>query len=512
MEQDGFLALDVRRMLQWLSHQDHGVIEIRLIHPTRGYVGVGFFDDADACLKCVEAVNGQANIYVGLQPRHRRFLDLAPNRIERLTRTATDADIEILTNVAFDIDAVRPKDQASTEDELGHVRETAHQVMSHLEAAGIKAPLEIMTGNGTQLLYAIPPVASRMPALESALASIKTWEGRIIVAFSSPQARIDKIANPSRIVRLAGTLNIKGANTPDRPWRVSRILQCPSCRIENPCLLEAKPEATRSKPSERPAPAAGEARASLPACTAVKRLWTNGYNKDRSKAIWGMALCLRALNVPDSQAVLILYDLDARTGRKLTNRRDAEQYLHCTYAKTMPGKAAPPCLWLCSIGLCSVDVVCDYGKNEICVPCVTADGAGGERGKGILSQGEARMSWKPKETMREINMQPGDYRARITEAYDTRSKSSNAEMTTVAFEIIDKGANEGQVIWDHFRKDHPVAKRRMMELLGVLGLLDSEMVENSDLVGKEMVIRIDIEERDGRQTERIRRFLKQSEA
>ncbi|MBI4510799.1 MAG: hypothetical protein HY698_14290 [Deltaproteobacteria bacterium] len=69
---------------------------------------------------CAEA-SGTGNLYVGIQPRPERFLAQAQNRLARVRAGAHDQDIEQITTIVMDLDPVRPKDTASTEEELAHL-------------------------------------------------------------------------------------------------------------------------------------------------------------------------------------------------------------------------------------------------------------------------------------------------------------------------------------------------------------------------------------------------------
>jgi hypothetical protein len=77
------------------------------------------------------------------------------------------------------------------------------------------------SGNGSHLLYRID-----LPADDGGLVArvLKTLAGM----FSDANVSIDtKVANASRIVKLYGTISRKGADTPERPHRVSSVMSMP---------------------------------------------------------------------------------------------------------------------------------------------------------------------------------------------------------------------------------------------------------------------------------------------
>jgi hypothetical protein len=123
-----FNETDVRATWRFLAHTGLGVTEGRIISPHHEVLGIGFFDDEDAFVAACAAANGTGNVYVGIQPRPRRFFEQAPNRLARLRRGAHDHDIERVTALVLDLDPVRPKDRASTDDELEQAIDEATRV------------------------------------------------------------------------------------------------------------------------------------------------------------------------------------------------------------------------------------------------------------------------------------------------------------------------------------------------------------------------------------------------
>ena len=97
----------IRITYRWLAHAEHGVSEVRVIRPGSGVLGIGFFDDEDAFVRECERSNAAANVYVGIQPRPRRLLELARNAIRPLQSGAGSKDIEVVTATVIDLDKCR---------------------------------------------------------------------------------------------------------------------------------------------------------------------------------------------------------------------------------------------------------------------------------------------------------------------------------------------------------------------------------------------------------------------
>lgn len=142
-----FNEADIRATRRFLAHAEHGVTEVRVISPGRGVTGIGYFDDEDAFVAACAEASGAGNVYVGIQPRSARFLAQAPNRLAYLRAGAHDQDIENVTAIVMDLDPVRPKDTASTEEELGQAVAEATRLADWLAAKGMARPVRVMSGN-----------------------------------------------------------------------------------------------------------------------------------------------------------------------------------------------------------------------------------------------------------------------------------------------------------------------------------------------------------------------------
>lgn len=219
-----FNEADIRATRRFLGHVGPGVTEVRIISPDHGIAGIGFFDDEDTFVRaCVEA-SGKANVYVGIQPRPVRFLDQAPNRIARLRSGAHDQDIELVSAIVIDIDPERPRDSASTDEELAKAVAQATELADWLESKGMTRPVRVMSGNGCHLWLSVPPLAVTDGNRDEVTERLKAFEARLRGRVTCAEVKLDSIYNLSRIIKVAGTLSVKGANTADRPHRLARPL------------------------------------------------------------------------------------------------------------------------------------------------------------------------------------------------------------------------------------------------------------------------------------------------
>ncbi|NOJ81589.1 hypothetical protein [Myxococcus xanthus] len=371
----------IRATRRWLAHAAHGVSEVRVIRPGGGgVVGLGFFDDEDAFVTaCVEA-NAAGNVYVGIQPRPRRLLELAPNVLRPLKNGAGSKDIEVVTATVLDLDPVRPKDTASTEDELAVALQAAEEAAAWCEGQGLVRPRLMMSGNGAQLWFALAPLPLEGEARERVQAGLKAFEAEVRARFQSGRVHVDSIHDVARIIKVVGTVSRKGDGTGERPHRVAQATSGFE-RVEDARLAEclqrapAHQEAVLPRPARMSVPASSEAapgtvkarRTSegtydwehpVDMCGPVQRLWNEGA-EDRSVAIFDMVRFFthKGLGLEEITELVLEYD---RRGLGKLKGRDGKAYVRNAYEKVVAtgredGTVAPPCHSLQKLGYCHVN-------------------------------------------------------------------------------------------------------------------------------------------------------------
>ena len=131
-----------------------------------------------------------------------------------------DGDIASFSWLFIDVDPVRPAGISASDAELNKTYAVAKSVYTYLKNLGFEEPIKAVSGNGSHLLYKIGLVNTEenKQLLEDCLNVLDAM-------FSTEDAKIDVVNfNPSRICKLYGTLAQKGADTEQRPHRMSRIL------------------------------------------------------------------------------------------------------------------------------------------------------------------------------------------------------------------------------------------------------------------------------------------------
>ncbi|HUY90661.1 MAG TPA: phage/plasmid primase, P4 family [Pirellulales bacterium] len=202
-----------------LLHLPESVIELRIL-AERG-THSGYYTDRERLIDDAKSWSGRGNCYVTLNPVHPDCAARVLNRVAWAKRGMTTKDSEIIhrTGLLLDFDPVRLTGIASTSDEHEAAIELARKVREWLKEQGWPDPLFISSGNGAALFYRLD-----LPAEDGDL--VKRVLKEFARRFDSDAVKIDtSVHNAARIVRLAGTLNMKGENLPERPHRLASILE-----------------------------------------------------------------------------------------------------------------------------------------------------------------------------------------------------------------------------------------------------------------------------------------------
>ncbi len=195
---------DVRLTYRLLGHRRE--TEVRLIDPRGKPPPKSIFVHSEAeFLEVCRTYEGLYNIYVGMN--------------ERRTGGTTAADVESVNAIVIDVDPIRPKDEASTDAEMAAAVKESRSVQATLREKGLEC-LAAMSGNGAQLWTKV----HIQEELARAEAGIKAFQRAIMALVDSPAVRVDNMGDLPRIIKVIGTLSVKGSNTPERPHRTSTWL------------------------------------------------------------------------------------------------------------------------------------------------------------------------------------------------------------------------------------------------------------------------------------------------
>lgn len=227
----------IRKTLDILF-QPGDVVELRIPEAGRYKTLSGYFDDMDKLAESAAKASGQfSGIYVTLNPCVPELLARSANRTQPYAKVTT-ADSQTMWRrwLLGDVDWQRPKGISTTDEEHDAAIQKAYQIRDELMLEGWPLPIVADSGNGAHLLYRVdlPPDDSKR--IE---ATLKAWNER----FGDEHLMVDTaVFNPSRIVKLYGTMVCKGDNISSRPHRLAAILEVPDDIQVVPEELLAIPE------------------------------------------------------------------------------------------------------------------------------------------------------------------------------------------------------------------------------------------------------------------------------
>ncbi|MCX5645301.1 MAG: hypothetical protein NTZ17_11580 [Phycisphaerae bacterium] len=173
---------------------------------------------------CLEMDGKVSGVYAGVQPRVPTLYDLAPNRWVPARggpegNCARDDDIEWISALFFDIDVSSPQRQKghpASEEELQETLRAA-QWLTRQEELALSSAI-CGSGNGHYVLAPLVPIPVGSEEIARQFRSF--CQGLAdSVAGQLAGVRIDAVYNLSRVMRVMGTINLKGQPLPDRPHR-----------------------------------------------------------------------------------------------------------------------------------------------------------------------------------------------------------------------------------------------------------------------------------------------------
>jgi hypothetical protein len=201
----------VRKFFRRLNHSNYGITELVIYSPqTNKLLASGFFKEEDAFVKCCRQWDGKANIYAGRNPRPFDFAENLGLEIDRLytdrKSRASDRSIGWLTAMVLDIDPIRPKGESSTDEQ--HEEALAFAEMIAKDVGGSVDD----SGNGSYVWVLINPIRINNENMETIKAKCKAWEAQIRDRYQTEDCgmKIDPVFELSRILKVAGTLSVKG--------------------------------------------------------------------------------------------------------------------------------------------------------------------------------------------------------------------------------------------------------------------------------------------------------------
>lgn len=221
-------AQEVQRAYAALVSPDQ-VVEVRALEASKDsnarYLNTlaGYFDNSKDLIREIATIRVATGIYMTLQPCNPELIHRAYNKLvrQRERGSTSDKDIVKYSWLPIDSDPVRPAGISSTDFEHEQALAHSQRIREALGDLGWPDPIHGDSSNGSHLHYAIDLSLDDTDLVKRVLAGLAE-------RFDEKGVHVDKaLFNPSRIIKLYGTLACKGDDTPKRPHRLSRLLDIP---------------------------------------------------------------------------------------------------------------------------------------------------------------------------------------------------------------------------------------------------------------------------------------------
>ena len=195
-----FNELHVRQFYRFLGHDDFS--DMRCVDVIQGrLLKREIVQGEEAIVKFARQYNGKGNVFIGRNPRD------------------IHGDVSAVTTASFDIDPVRPKGQAATDEQVRAALVGSQRILSRYPAGLIGC-----SGNGALVLFKVRPVHSPQDfkAFEMGLNAL----GQDLQhAVDDLGVKVDATHDSARMVKLLGTWSCKGDPADQR---ISRIVNLPN--------------------------------------------------------------------------------------------------------------------------------------------------------------------------------------------------------------------------------------------------------------------------------------------
>lgn len=217
---------EIRKAISLLKTENQ-LFEVRVIYNSKQMYS-GYFKTADDLIKAFNKDirdYANCNIYITLNSLNEACYSREQQNFFKKNAKATSSDNDVVGYdwLFIDVDPKRPTGTSSSDDQVAAAKEIGNKVYSFMKNIGFYDPLFGFSGNGVHLLYRI-----KMKNSDENRELIKKCLNVLDMYFSDDEIQIDlKNFNPARLCKLYGTQAQKGANTEERPHRMSMVIGDP---------------------------------------------------------------------------------------------------------------------------------------------------------------------------------------------------------------------------------------------------------------------------------------------
>lgn len=214
---------EIRKAISLLKTENQ-LFEVRVIYNSKQMYS-GYFKTADDLIKAFNKDirdYANCNIYITLNSLNEACYSREQQNFFKKNAKATSSDNDVVGYdwLFIDVDPKRPTGTSSSDDQIAAAKEIGNKVYSFMKNVGFYDPLFGFSGNGVHLLYRV-----KMKNSDENRELIKKCLNVLDMYFSDDEIQIDlKNFNPARVCKLYGTQAQKGADTKERPHRMSHII------------------------------------------------------------------------------------------------------------------------------------------------------------------------------------------------------------------------------------------------------------------------------------------------
>ena len=220
--------IDERELRKWWAvfKSESPLTEVRILANNKKTYS-GYYTDINAIIRDIITYDG-CGIYATINAVKQACYSRLQHDtiIQNPKETSSDLDIDFRTTILIDLDPNRPSGVNATDEEIQRARVKAREVYTFLNNQGFEKPVVAFSGNGFHLYYKICIQNTR-----EATELVKGFLGALSMLFSDDDeggVKVDtSVFNAARIAKIIGTTSNKGANTADRPRRMSKFVFIP---------------------------------------------------------------------------------------------------------------------------------------------------------------------------------------------------------------------------------------------------------------------------------------------
>lgn len=183
--------------------REAGRVDLVAISPD-GRIARGVFESPAHLRAEVYAHRRTCNLYSTIQAPKPQVVG---NKLVPGGRGIGNDDIGHIIRIPFDLDVVRPTGTAADTTDVADARDVAERLRRLLYQHGWPLPALICSGSGWHLMYRSPP----LPVSDALKGQLRAIYRGLAAEIDCDLVKFDTtVRNPGRIMRLPGSLNLKG--------------------------------------------------------------------------------------------------------------------------------------------------------------------------------------------------------------------------------------------------------------------------------------------------------------